>query len=101
MHDLLTREELESLKQSDFEQYKQEIEKDWKTQAEDIAKIKSIIASFDNKETNHTITLGDKKFPLWAIDAYQYFEAKYGSLFGSVVFEKVLSKIWGDIDPSC
>lgn len=97
MEGLLTREEMESLKKDNFEQYKQEISKDWATKEDDIAKIKSIIASYDAQDANKHIQLGGRPFPLWAVDAYQYFDAKYGSQYGSVIFEKVLSIVWGDM----
>lgn len=97
MKKLLTRAEMDHIKRTDFEGYKKEISKDWETQAQDIAKVKSIIASFDAHEADQNFSLGGRTFPIWAVDAYQYFDAKYGSQFGSVIFEKVLSKIWGEI----
>lgn len=97
MNNLLTRDEMEQLRKTDFELYKQEISKGWATQDTDIAKVKSIMASFDAEDASKHIIVGGKNFPIWAIDAYQYFDAKYGSQYGSVIFEKVLSKIWGEV----
>lgn len=100
MEGLLTREEMDILKQNNFDQYKIEISKDWTTREEDIAKVKAIIASFDSDDAQKHFQLGGKDFPLWAVDAYHYFEAKYGSQYGSVILEKVLSTIWSDIPQS-
>lgn len=96
MKELLTRDEMEELKKTDFEQYKTKISSDWDTQEADIIKLKSIMASVDMTQKK-TLVLGDKNFPIWAIDAYEYFDAKYGSQYGSVIFEKILSKIWDEI----
>lgn len=97
MNDLLTRDEMAHLKKTDFEQYKKEIARSWITQDADIAKIKSIMATYDQEQAKRDLVVGGKKFPIWAIDAYQYFDAKYGSQFGCVILEKVLSKVWGDL----
>lgn len=97
MSKMLTRDELDNIKQKDQEQYNKHIAEDWETQAEDIAKVKAIMASYEQSEESATLVIGDKPFPRWALDAYEYFTAKYGTQQGSVIYEKVLSKIWGDI----
>lgn len=98
MDKVLTRDELDAIKQKDQEQYKMQIAKDWETQNEDIAKVKAIMASYEQTDENATLIVGDKPFPKWALDAYEYFTAKYGMQYGSVIYEKVLSKIWGEVN---
>jgi len=98
MEKLLKRDELDELKKESPEQYKQKIIQEWDTQEEDIKKIEAIIASYKQCNRSDTLMVGDKPFPRWALDAYEFFTAKYGTQYGSVIYEKVLSKVWNDIN---
>tara|TARA_R110002110_G_scaffold65206_5_gene180091 strand:+ start:36136 stop:36465 length:330 start_codon:yes stop_codon:yes gene_type:complete len=98
MNKLLKREDLDVIKKENPDKYQREIVQEWETQAEDIAKIKAIIASYEQSDRADTLMVGDKPFPRWALDAYEFFTAKYGTQYGSVIYEKVLSKVWGEIN---
>ncbi len=97
MEKLLKRDELDTLKKESPEQYKQQIVQDWDTQKEDLEKVEAIIESYKQSDRSDTLMVGDKPFPRWALDAYEFFTAKYGAQYGSVIYEKVLSKSWGEI----
>lgn len=98
MDKILKRDELDILKKDNTEQYQKHIALEWETQKEDIEKVKAIIASYELSDRVDTFMVGDKPFPRWALDAYEFFTAKYGTQYGSVIYEKVLSKVWGEIN---
>lgn len=107
---MLNRMSLDLLQESDFEQYKAEIQKPWDTEADDLADLMDIIQQNHGELKNGQIEFPvqlqeggegvDINMPGWVIVAIMHFEKLYGLEYGSVVFEKLMSRIWDKLVPA-
>ena len=103
----LDKRELDKLLEQSFEAYKEELKRPWPAMAEDMAtayeiiemhaaakKLKKVkfVGQFIKHQNKTTVT-----FPEWQTELEIHFKNKYGESTGSVVFKKVIMKLFTNL----
>lgn len=107
---MITIDELQLLKDTNIEKYREVIIEPWDTEQQDLELINKLIDAAEARDEDGKINFTtsfhpsedgvEVKFPGWLVTAVDEFSTLYGMDMGQVILEKCLHKLWENVVPA-